>query len=228
MSVAFRFPAIDWPAAHDRKRATNPFATRWVRPGAISYHFTDGDSVAAIVERLRSNAWRGAIVGRHGSGKSTLLASLIRQIESAGHRVRAVSLHDRRRALPAQLANAIRLRDGSTRNTTLLIVDGYEQLGWWARRQLHAAYRRNDCGLLVTVHRKSAAGWLPILYCTQASLETVQYLVNHEVPSHVGLIEPRDVAEAFETHQGSVRETLFALYDLFERRRQARHLSVRN
>src|SRR5262249_1129466 len=178
-------------------------------------------------ETLQENHWRGAIVGAHGSGKSTLLSKLIPLIEAAGRRVRAISLHDRQRSLPAEFTGAIRGNNGSI-PPMMLVVDGYEQLGWQARRQLRAGCTGNECGLLVTVHRERAAGGLPILYFTQASLDTVQYLVNHQLPSHGGLIEPHDVAAAFEAHQGNVRQKLFALYDVFTRRRHARHPRLRN
>jgi len=227
MSAISRLKSIDSPVPREDRRRTNPFATRWVRPGVIPFYFADGPNAAALVEKLSESRWRGAIIGRHGSGKSTLLAALIPFIESAGHPVRMISLHDRQRSLPAEFTRLIHGNDGSIRST-MLVVDGYEQLGWQARRQLRATCRRNECGLLVTAHRASAAGGLPILYCTQASLETVQHLVKHELPSHGGLIEPRDVATAFEAHQGNVRETLFALYDLFERRRHARQPSALN
>jgi hypothetical protein len=226
MSAISRFESVG-PGPRRERRTTNPFATRWVRPGAIRHYFADGMNAAALVEKLKQNHWRGAIIGPHGSGKSTLLVSLGPLIESAGRRVRMSSLHDRQRDFPAEFARAIRGNDGSIL-PTILVVDGYEQLGWQARRQLRTMCRRNDCGLLVTAHRESAAGELPILYRTQASLEIVQYLINHELPSHGGLIEPRDVAAAFEAHRGNVRETLFALYDLFERRRHAGRPSARS
>jgi hypothetical protein len=47
----------------------------------------------------------------------------------------------------------------------------------------------------------------------------VQYLVDQVLPSSDGVISPDDVAAAFWAHSGNVRETLFALYDLFEQRR---------
>jgi energy-coupling factor transporter ATP-binding protein EcfA2 len=213
-----RFEAKDLPEPREARRTTNPFATRWVRPGAISYHFADGTAAAALVEQLKENRWRGVIIGPHGSGKSTLLASLVPLIEWAERPVRTISLHDRQRTLPPEFTHAI-CADAGSIIPRMLVVDGYEQLGWQARRQLRAACKRNECGLLVTAHRERAAGGLPVLYCTRASLETVQYLVNHKLPSHGGRIEPRDVAAAFEAHQGNARETLFALYDLFERRR---------
>jgi hypothetical protein len=220
MSATPRF--IDQPAPCEERRTTNPFATRWVRPGVIPYCFADGTNAAALVEKLKENHWRGAILGAHGSGKSTLLAALIPLIETAGRQARAISLFDRQRTLPAKFMRGIGGNDGLIL-PIMLVVDGYEQLGWQARRLLRAACKRNECGLLATAHRESSIRGLPILYRTQGSLEATQYLVNHELPSHGGLIEPRDIAAAFKTHQGNVRETFFALYDLFERRRHARY-----
>jgi hypothetical protein len=75
------------------------------------------------------------------------------------------------------------------------------------------------CGLLVTAHCESSLGRIPILFRTAADLTTVQHLVGHVLPAHGGLIGPDDVAAAFESHLGNVRETMFALYDLFEQRR---------
>ncbi|QDU90040.1 hypothetical protein Pla175_34390 [Pirellulimonas nuda] len=64
-------------------RFSNPFATCWTRPGALTPILPDGLSIEDLVERLRSNAWRGEIVGPHGSGKSTLLAALAPVARSA-------------------------------------------------------------------------------------------------------------------------------------------------
>ncbi len=55
---------------------SNPFSTRFVRPGALAYRFPPGESAATLVERLAASGWRGQIVGPHGSGKSTLVAAL--------------------------------------------------------------------------------------------------------------------------------------------------------
>lgn len=226
MSAMSRIEPMAWHVARDQPRSTNPFATRWVRPGAIPFHFTDGLDSAAIVERLRDNGWRGAIAGPHGSGKSTLLATLIPLIESAGFQVRAISLHDAERRLPSGFLpvgwHALNPRRAwLSAPSPFLVVDGFEQLGWWPRRSLLAASKRNEGGLLVTVHRTRAAGGLPVLYSAKPALKTVQYLVDHHLPAHGGLIQPADVASGFEDAQGNVREALFALYDLFEHRRRA-------
>ena len=33
-------------------RHSNPFATCWTRPGALAFRFANGESAAALVERL--------------------------------------------------------------------------------------------------------------------------------------------------------------------------------
>ena len=51
---------------------SNPFSTRFIRPGAIEYLFAPGQTADSLIDRLRHNQWRGQIIGPHGSGKSTL------------------------------------------------------------------------------------------------------------------------------------------------------------
>ena len=65
----------------------NPFATRFVRPGAIPYRFANG-LVGRDRASLRQHDWRGEIVGPHGSGKSTLVQTLIPPLKEAGRDVR--------------------------------------------------------------------------------------------------------------------------------------------
>jgi len=211
-------------------RQINPFATRWVRPGAVPYCFGAGVNAGQLVERLRDGGWRGAIVGPHGSGKSTLLATLVHAIEQMGIRVQKILLRDGQRRLPRDILSRIRSRAkiGSTRDQEerglpieLLIVDGYEQLSWWSRRRLSAICRRKHYGLLVTAHRENSVGSFSILFRTAAELATVQYLVDHVLPSHGGAIHPDDVATALEQNKGNVREALFSLYDLFQQRRSS-------
>src|SRR5262245_8000246 len=126
---------------------SNPFSTRFVRPGAVSFIFPAGVTVDSLVERLKQQNWRGAIVGPPGSGKSTLLETLIPAIEQAGRIVRKVGLHDDQRRLPDDF-----VWPDSSQPLGVIVVDGFEQLGWWARRKLEVAHRRCSWGLLVTLH----------------------------------------------------------------------------
>jgi hypothetical protein len=203
-------------------RIVNPFATRWVRPGVLPYRFSDGGNLEQVIEKLRRNRWRGAIVGSHGTGKSTLLAELIRHFESGGHLIENMVLRDGQRHLPAEFW------DRTTRKSQcLIVVDGFEQLGWWPRRRLLRACRRHDWGLLITAHKIEATAGLPVIHRSFGELPIVQHLIDHSLPFHGGEIHPDDVASAFRRHGGNVRETMFSLYELFEQRRRRMHIAAR-
>jgi ABC-type cobalamin/Fe3+-siderophores transport system ATPase subunit len=160
-----------------------------------------------LLSRLGRQGWWGQIVGPHGSGKSTLLAALLPEL----HRRRTVvlvELHEHQRQLPATVW---RLLVGPT----LLVVDGCEQLAWWTRWRLLARCRRQGVGLLVTAHRDVG---LPDLYRTQVKPELardiVADLLTDEQQARMASV---DLGYELARHQGNLRETLFALYDHYER-----------
>jgi hypothetical protein len=190
---------------------TNPFATRWTRPGAIPFVFADGGTMLDLVARLQANEWRGAIVGPHGSGKSTLLAALVPAIAATGRRAVVIRLHDGQRRMP------LSRRDfGQLRGSTVLAIDGYEQLGWWARSWLAAWCSHRGLGLLVTSHTKVR---LPVVFDTVPSLSLIEQLTTNYLPNHGGLITRGDLVRAWQRHGPVVREAFFELYDVFESRR---------
>ena len=189
----------------------NPFSTRRVRPGAIAYLFPPGENAASMVARLSKQAWRGQIVGPHGSGKSTLLKSLLDEIRLAGRQPMVITLRDGAHRLPPGSVNFDRINA-----STLLIIDGYEQLHWWNRWRIARACRRRGCGLLVTAHQ--CVGF-PRLMTVNADLQVAQRIVADLLRHVTCRITQHDVAEAFNRSRGNVRETLFDLYDLYERQR---------
>jgi hypothetical protein len=186
----------------------NPFATRFVRPGALPYRFPPGESAASLVARLAQQQWRGEIVGPHGVGKSTLLATLIPVLAAAGRRVVSVALHGGERTLPPSLANW-----SSWNDLTLLVIDGYEQLSWWSRVVLAVRRGITRAGLLVTTHRSCR---LPLLVQLQPRVELACELVRAlgVMPEE---INDATVAATFSACQGNVRETMFQLYDHYQR-----------
>lgn len=186
----------------------NPFCTRRIRPGAISFLFAAGQDVEAFVERLRRNAWWGEIIGAHGTGKSALLATLIPSIERAGRHVTIVELHDGQRRLPLDIDC-----DPTLRAPTILIVDGYEQLSRWHRFMLKRLCRRRGCGLLVTAH---VSVGLPELYRTVATSDLAERIVAELMAGQASPFTASELAKCLERHRGDMRETLFELYDLFE------------
>ncbi len=201
----------------------NPFSTRHVRPGAAPFLFQGDQTAAALVDRLQENGWRGQIVGPHGSGKSTLLSTLLPAVEHSGRCTCLIELHDGQRRLPAGFWKgdshifALRKSGQSPKQSTLLVVDGYEQLGRFQRFRLKRFCRRGGLGLLVTAH---ASVGLPELFCTTAELTTVQRLVEQLQREYTFHVTPAEVAERFSQHAGNVREVFFDLYDLYESRRR--------
>lgn len=196
----------------DLEKAGNPFSTRHIRPGAMVYLFSDEASADGLIARLRDRQWRGEIVGPHGSGKSTLLATLFPLLEQAGRKVVVFTLHAGERRLPVSTAEC-----KSWNGDTQVVVDGYEQLGWWSRRWLDLTCRARGSGLLVTTHQSVG---LPTIYQTATSLTVLKAIVDLLLPPNSHVISPADVTEVAMAHGGNTREALFALYDLYETRRR--------
>lgn len=187
---------------------SNPFSTRYVRPGALPFVFPPGADASLLVDRLRRNGWWGQIVGRHGSGKSTLLHTLVPSLSELGRRVEWISLHQGER--PPSRPPLPRVWDADTQ----LVIDGYEQLGWLARRRWRQACRRCRAGLLVTVHQDAG---LPDLWRTDTSPDLAQELARRLLAAAIpGRVREEDVAEAYAWCGGDLRETFFRLYDRYE------------
>ena len=182
---------------------TNPFSTRFTRPGAIEFLFAEGHSLDSLVARLRENRWRGQIIGPHGSGKSTLVAALVPALEASARRVIRVQ-GERSVAPPAGLDPA-----------AVLMVDGYEQLSWWSRWRVTWACRRSGAGLLATAH---ADVGLPTIFQTQPTLELARQIARRLLPPGDSIITESDIAAAWERHPGNLREVLFELFDHYQAR----------
>jgi hypothetical protein len=123
-----------------------------------------------------------------------------------------LALHNGQRTLPTEFWQ----RDFQQRD--LIIVDGYEQLGWRARWHVSRLQRRKACGLLVTTHAPSR---LPTLYRVEPDYETVLAVVRRLLaprldPPHIERFIARHLHLAWEQTGGNARETLFRLYDCWE------------
>ena len=188
----------------------NPFSTRHTRPGAVPYLFSPGQTLEGLLSKLALSDWWGEIVGPHGSGKSTLLARLIEVAPQHRRWPLLIALHDRQRSLPIDLTKRTDL-DGST----LIVVDGYEQLGRWQRMRLKQLCRRQGWGLLVTSH---ASVGLPRLYETAVTLDLARRVVQQLLSgSPSGTWTNGVVDRCYQQCDGNLREMLFLLYDQYER-----------
>lgn len=190
----------------------NPFCTRRIRPGAIPFLFPPGQSADTLLERLQHAGWQGQILGNHGTGKSSLLASLLPRLEQTARPAVLIELHDGQRRLPFSLRRAAIPR------SSLIIVDGYEQLSLWNRLRLAWFCRCRGCGLLVTAHRSVG---LPTLYQTAVTPDIAKSIVERLMAGPPLPCSHEELAARLAHRQGNLRETLFDLYDLYEQKRPA-------
>lgn len=198
---------------------SNPFATRFTRPGAIDYVFPPGQSVESVIATLRENGWWGEIVGPHGSGKSTLVAALVPALEDAGRKVVRYVLTpdggDRPECLSPAGAFAC-LAKLKLHQETQLILDGYERISWWWQRRIGVLCRKHGAGLLVTTHQPLG---LPPLVHTEPTEQLAERIVAKLLPRGDKTIAPADVKAAYAQHEGNLREALFTLFDVYQARR---------
>jgi len=195
------------PMAATRRR--NPFATRHTSPGTLRPRDQHGEplDIAALAARARSLPV-AALVGPHGAGKSNLLRAVARHLAAEGRLAATVRVRS-----PGDGWGVVQAVRAAPRATTLC-VDGWEALGGvWPAIARWVAWRRR-VGLLVTCHR--ATGVPELVRCTTTPA-LLRRLVD-DLPDHGGLITDADIAAAFTTRQGDVREALYDLYDRFERR----------
>ena len=211
--------------------ASNPFATRFTRPGAIEYLFPPGESLPSLIARLQEQDWWGEIIGPHGSGKSTLLATLVPALTNAGRRVvwRAIRREglgtadsglagqksEQPKIVDAKFVSVTAGSDGWN-ETTQLVLDGYEQLSWWWRRRVQALVRRRGAGLLVAAHEPLG---LPALAMIKPSEAVAHQVVEKLIARDRAAVTSAEVSRAFAASGQNLRETLFALYDVYQSRR---------
>ena len=198
----------------NRRLWTNPFATRYTRPGEIPWQ-PSPDSPQSLLERLDQLGGRGMICGPHGSGKSTLLRHLMVAAAECGWKTRVVALRSRAdfgRALGAIVAAAGR--------GYWLGIDSWEKLGS-AGRLLAPLAAWRGCRVVVTAHQPQAC-W-PILLDLQPDAPTFRLLVDRLLAqadskgTTTAEFAPYQLEAIFQRHRGNHREAFFELYDHFER-----------
>ena len=188
---------------------TNPFATRFTAPGELPWIEREIRS-ADCIDRLLELQCRAAIVGPHGSGKTSLLACLIPQLHARGL---TTELHTLRRFEFSAVRFVAKLWQSKS---SIVVIDGFEQLNYFFRRIASAIARSKNMGLLVTLHRHC---FLPTLVETQVSAETA-WCVIQEAYASAGLEgePPVDISELehmLSSQQGNLREVFMNLYDRF-------------
>lgn len=220
---------------------SNPFATRFVRPGCLEWISASHTSVENLVAKFKTeHGCQAAIVGPHGSGKSTLLSHLVPLFGTvawqqppdsqdgvfnpAGDIAWLGLRRASQRPLPQIMASRKYWGHGG-----LLVLDGLEQLRPWELLCVRVAQRAAGMGLLATCHRRLRTPGLSLatLVNTTADAEVVQRLITKRLESYSGLspalkdelTQIQLIERLLGEEQGSVREVFMRLYDMLENRR---------
>ncbi|MDR1962659.1 MAG: hypothetical protein LBQ50_02650 [Planctomycetaceae bacterium] len=199
--------------------SVNPFSTKFWIPGEIPYQFgEEGWDIDVLIGKMMVPAMTVPamavpvmqIVGQHGSGKSTLLRTIQQRFEQQHLATRLEVLNDRQQTLPPDF---LPLRQ----DTTLYMIDGYEQLAFLERVRLRFRNWRRTGGLLLTTHQPVSG--IPILYRTTPQFELFVKLVQHLTktqPVSFGTTELRDI---FDRASGNFRTAFFELYDMVQEKK---------
>ena len=187
----------------------NPFSARFVRPGAIPFIFPAGISLDGLIARWEANSRRGEICGPHGTGKSTLLVAFIEALEARGLSAALTVQRAGQRRLPVGW-----IRDVASRGAQVLVIDGYEQLGWVDRWRLNRFCTKRGMGIVVTAHKPMG---FPPLYCTSVDLTLASEVVSRLLGERDWRPSEHAIEQALTAYRGNLREALFALYDDYQR-----------
>lgn len=209
--------------------STNPFASRFIRPGAIPYLARDGKSPQFLADQfLQSHSPALAIVGPHGSGKSTLLHALLPFLgtlveidnvasselflpsrrEPIGRRIHFFRLHAKQSPSPLIWKSLERACDSD-----LFVIDGFEQLGWFHAWWVLRRVRKNRSRLLLTCHRPIAG--VPSWMETHVDREVESHVLRHLIGDTHWMDEEAWIASRQRRGQ-NLRESLMDLYDRVE------------
>lgn len=193
------------------KQNSNPFCTRFTRPGALAFLWHQDISLESLAAIIREHS-ACQIVGPHGSGKTTLLETLHSFLDQSGQRVVRIVQHDGDRRI-----NATQDDITSWRASTLVIVDGFEQLGWYRRRQLIKDANRRKFQLLITSHRDMG---IPRVYQTHVNRSLVVEIVQRLQEGQSIRIDEAEIDLAIVKHDQNLREILFELYDVWNSKKR--------
>lgn len=200
------------PISEPPSRDSNPFATCWTRPGALPFvTHGQGCDASQVIQQLKSSCWLGQLVGPHGSGKSTLLRALACHLPKHGVTPRAVDAQDQSR-----------IEIDSAREDELLMIEGFERLGWGQRAVLLSRLKKSRVGFVLTTHRPLRGWRAPAVVARLNTDEAVlTELYARLVATRPSAVTLEDARRSHCRRRGNLRAVWFDLYNLHESLRRS-------
>ncbi len=194
----------------------NPFRVQ--RTDALLYQ-PEQEAWLDAITRLKKMNWHGAVVGPHGSGKTTLLRRLAGSLSARGLTPICIRLGSHRPRADATQRKALKQAVKHHPETSIILLDGAEQLSWISWKQFLFQTRR-VAGLVVTTH---APGRLPTWFATSMQPSTFAALANQLLHRAVDAgeidsseITPLSLEEAsalLNINAGNARDAFRMLYE---------------
>ncbi|MFM7206250.1 MAG: hypothetical protein ACKO4T_06255 [Planctomycetaceae bacterium] len=197
----------DGVADHGPPRS-NPFATRFTKPGSIPPLAADGSplDLEPLLEQLAGGCV--AITGPHGSGNTTLVRALLAAAASRGRHASYVQVRTAADGLTAVRATTTLPRAG------VIAIDGWERLPLGTGPLLAAIAGWRGVTVVTTAHRDPG---IPVIATCRPTPAVIVAAVER-LPTHGGLIDAEDLQTAYDAHRGNIRDAFADLYDRFESR----------
>ena len=202
------------------QRPENPFSSRFTKPGVLPFLTPAGFAnpqlelshlLAHLGYVLETARPRLAIIGPHGTGKTTLIRCVQAGL-SQHFKGQIVETTLRLGQKQVDLWSKVKTLDA----TSLLIVDGYEQLGWLGRTRLSLSQRSRSFGLLVTSHQPPVG--FSVIATTkpdkQVAKRLTEFLLRDIKDSR--FLPENEFQRCWQDSKGNMRTLWAKLYDWFE------------
>ena len=185
----------------------NPFATDRVER-MLAFRPEWAETTWEEIElRWQAINHRATLTGHHGSGKTTFLDAWEKRLIKNGHEVISLFFNRERRLLSPTDWQALKDCTGK-----IILLDGEEQLNWWARRKFYQLSQQAD-GVLVTRH---SPGKFPPLLHFEADIRTLELCIQELAPKHHHTLSPQ-LERWWQQSNGNIREVLLKCYDVLAR-----------